>query len=175
VPLRERRRDWFFVAAFSFFAFSSFFSDAWAGLGVDFSADSPSFWARANYWYAAGTDPYFLSHPIHLRIQTFLSGFVFGPFYLLLVYAFVAGKDWIRLPAFFYTAAMLYGMVVFLGSEFLGGLPPTNLPKFLGFNLPYLIVPLALVYRLRREHPFSQAMVVDATRGRRPGARLTGT
>ncbi len=175
VPLRDRRADLFFVLAFAFFAFSSFFSDAWAGLGVDFSPDSPNFWARANYWYAAGTDPYFLSHPIHLRLQTFISGFVFGPFYLLLVYAFVTGKDWIRMPALLYTAAMVYGMVIFLGSELFGPLPPTNMQKFLAFNMPYLLVPLALAYRVRREYPFSQALVVDATRGRRAGTRLTGT
>src|SRR5262245_10704712 len=50
VPLRDRRGDWFFVLAFSFFAFSSFFSDALAGLGVHFSPDSDSVWVRANYW-----------------------------------------------------------------------------------------------------------------------------
>ncbi len=155
VPLRQRPGDWFFVVAFSLFAFTSFFSDTLAGLGVRFSPDAGSWWVRANYWYAAGTDPYFLAHPAHLQVQTFISGFIFGPFYLLLVYAFVTGRDWIRMPAIIYVSAMVYGMIVFLGSEFVSQLPPTNLAKFLGFNLPYLIVPLLLGYRMRKRQPFS--------------------
>src|SRR5439155_1098081 len=93
--------------------------------------DSPSFWARANWWYANGTDPLLLHAPIGLKVQVAISAFVFGPFYLLLVYAFVAGRDWIRMPAIVYVSAMTYGMVLLFGAEFLGDLPPTNVPKFL--------------------------------------------
>ena len=176
IPLGERRGDWFFVACFALFAFTSFFSDALAGLGVEFDPHSDSMWVRANYWYAANTDPYFLSYPAHLRVQTFVSGFVFGPFYLVLAYAFAAGKDWIRVPAVMYVGAMMYGMVIHLGSEFFGGLPPTNLPKFLAFNLPYLLVPLGLAYRMRRDHPFSEPRLVVATRReQRRGLAGTGT
>jgi hypothetical protein len=155
LPLDRRPSDWFFIVCFSCFAFSSFFSDAWAGLGVRFAPDSASFWARANYWYAQGTDPYLLANPIHLRVQTLISGFVFGPFYLLLVYAFATGKNWIRMPAIIYVSAMVYGMCIFLGSELFGDLPPTNFAKFAAFNVPYLIVPLLLGYRMRRARPFS--------------------
>jgi hypothetical protein len=155
IPLRERPADWLFVLAFAFFAFSSACSDALVACGVAIAPDSPSFWARANYWYAAGTDPLLLTPPPSLRVQTFVSAFVFGPFYLVLVYAFARGCDWVRIPAIVYAAAMLYGMVVFLGTEFLGGLRPTNLPRFLAFNLPYVAVPLLLAWRVRRPHPFS--------------------
>jgi len=175
VPLSQRSGDWFFVLAFSVFAFTSFFSDALAGLGVEFRPDSASFWNRANYWYAADTDPYFLTHPVHLRIQTFISGFVFGPFYVVLVYAFVTGKDWVRLPAIIYVSAMAYGMLIFLGSEFLGGLPPTNFAKFAAFNFPYLLAPLMLGYRMRREYPFSEPRISIAWRGEARGKRMVST
>src|SRR5262245_25845804 len=114
IPLRERPGDWLFVLAFSFFAFSSAFSDSLVARGIALAPDSQSFWVRANYWYAAGTDPLLLTPPVSLRVQTFISAFVFGPFYLVLVYAFVRGRDWVRLPAIVYVSAMLYGMVVFL-------------------------------------------------------------
>jgi len=155
IPLGERPRDWLFVIAFSFFAFSSAFSDAVVARGVPLAPDSPSFWARANWWYASGTDPVLLQAPIGLKVQVAISAFVFGPFYLLLVYAFVAGRDWIRMPAIVYVSAMTYGMVLLFGAEFLGDLPPTNVPKFLAFNLPYLVVPLLLGYRMRGPRPFS--------------------
>jgi hypothetical protein len=156
LPLRERSGDWLFVLAFAFFAFSSFFSDAVVARGIPLAPDSPNFWARANYWYAAGTDPLLLHPPISLRVQVFMSAFVFGPFYLALVYAFVRGRDWIRMPAVIYASAMVYGMVVFLGTEFLGDLPPTGMAKFWAFNLPYLVIPLLLGYRMRHGHPFTE-------------------
>ncbi len=154
-PLRERPGDWFFILAFSFFAFSSFFSDAVVASGVPLAPDSPSFWARANWWYANGTDPYLLNAPFVFRVQVAVSAFVFGPFYLVLVYALLTGRNWIRLPAIVYVSAMVYGMVLLFGAEFLGELPPTNVPRFLAFNLPYLVVPLLLAYRMRRPLPFA--------------------
>jgi len=59
------------------------------------------------------------------------------------------------MPAIVYVSAMTYGMVLLFGAEFLGDLPPTNVPKFLAFNLPYLVVPLLLGYRMRGPRPFS--------------------
>jgi emopamil binding protein len=153
--LRERPGDWLFVLAFSFFAFSSCFSDAVVTRGVPLAPDSPSFWARANWWYANGTDPLLFHPPIGFRMQTGVSAFVFGPFYLVLVYAFLTGRDWIRMPALLYVSAMVYGMVIVLGTEFLGDEPPTNVPKFLAFNLPYLFVPLLLGWRMRHPRPFA--------------------
>jgi hypothetical protein len=155
MPIRARPADWFFVITFAFFAFTSCFSDAVVARGVPLTPDSPSFWARANYWYANGTDPMLIQLPIALRVQVVISALVFGPFYLLLVYAFLGGKDWIRIPALLYVSAMTYGMILLFGTEFLGGSPPTNVGKFLAFNLPYLIVPLMLGYRMRRPHPFT--------------------
>lgn len=164
IPLRARRRDVLFVLAFAFFAFSSFLSDSLVARGIALAPDSPSFWARANYWYADGTDPLLLHAPVSLHVQTFISAFVFGPFYLVLVYAFVRGRDWIRMPAIVYLSAMLYGMVVFLGTEFLGDLPPTNVAKFCAFNFPYWIVPLLLGYRMRRAHPFTERNIMPVRR-----------
>ena len=88
-----------------------------------------------------------------------LSGFVYGPFYLLLVYALIKGKNWIRLPAVMYATAIsvLTGIVVF-GVEFFG--EPAwrcqNPAKFLAFNLPYVIVPILLLVRMRKPLPFTR-------------------
>ena len=60
IALRERTRDWLFVLAFGFFAFTSALSDEVVARGVPLASDSPSFWARANWWYANGTDPLLL-------------------------------------------------------------------------------------------------------------------
>ncbi len=48
LPLSLRKKDIFFVLCFSFFAFSSFFSDSWHALGL---LEGDAFWSRANRWY----------------------------------------------------------------------------------------------------------------------------
>lgn len=65
-PLSDRRRDIFFIVVFSFFAFSSFFSDAWHALDL---LQGDAFWARANRWYAEfAADTYFAAEHDYLRV-----------------------------------------------------------------------------------------------------------
>jgi hypothetical protein len=154
VPLRERPGDWLFVLAFSFFALSSWFSDTVPALGIPITPDSPNALARGAWFYARDADPLLIASPFYLRVSCFISAFVFGAFYPVLVYAFVRGANWIRIPAIVYVSAMTYGMVMFLCMEFLGPLPPTNLPWFFSWNLPYLLIPLALGWRMRHARPF---------------------
>ncbi len=153
-PLSARPRDWFFVIAFSFFAFSSFFSDAWHGLGL---IDDTSFWGRANLWYGrVAGDDYLLADHAYSRFSTLCSGFVYGPFYLVLVYSFVTGKDWVRAPALIYVGAMLHGYVEFMWWEYALGTPPRVPEVFWAFNAPYGIVPVLLGIRMWKPAPFSR-------------------
>jgi hypothetical protein len=47
-------------------------------------------------------------------------------------------------------------MVLLVLTEMLGEHRPRDLPLYLALNVPYLVVPLALGYRVRRPRPFSQ-------------------
>lgn len=154
IPFPERRRDWGFVAFFAFAAYSSAFVDPIVALGVPITRESPNPLVRALVWYAHEVDPIFLASELPIRLQTAISAFVFGPFYLVLIAAFVRGWNGIRTPALLYVGAMTYGMVFNFGLEFLGETPPANAPVFLALNLPYLIVPSLLGWRMRRERPF---------------------
>ena len=58
LPLSLRKKDIFFVACFSFFAFSSFFSDSWHALGL---LEGDGFWPTANRWYGEVAKDYFMS------------------------------------------------------------------------------------------------------------------
>lgn len=154
IPLLERPRDIFFVVAFSFFAFSSCFSDALHGLNL---IDADSFWGRANLWYIDAAGDEFMRADNHFsRINTAISGLVYGPFYLLLVYAFVRGKNWIRLPAMLYVGAMLHGYFEFMWWEHTLGQTPTNQLVFWAFNGPYGVVPILLAIRMWKPEPFAR-------------------
>lgn len=159
LPLRKRPVDIFFAIVFFIFAITSGISDAIPTLGITMSADSANFLARANYWYAVDADPLFMNPPVWMRFVTGLSAFVYGPFYLLLIFSFIKGKNWIQLPSIIYATMIssITGIIVF-GVEFLGEAPfrTPNPSKFLLFNLPYVLIPLLLLIRMRKPNPFKR-------------------
>ncbi len=159
LPLRERRIDLFFAVLFVTFAVTSGISDAVPTLGIEMSPDSTNPLARANYWYAVDADPLFMHPPVWMRFVTGLSTFVYGPFYLVLAYCLVKGKNWIQLPAVIYATMIssITGVLVF-GVEFFGEpeFRTQNAFKFLSFNLPYVLMPILLLVRMRKPMPFTR-------------------
>ncbi len=159
LPFRERKIDIFFAVLFVVFAITSGISDAVPTLGIEMSPDSPNPLARANYWYAIDADPLFMHPPVWMRFVTGLSTFVYGPFYLLLSWCLVKGKNWIQLPAVIYGTMIstITGIIV-TGVEFFGEpqYQTQNAPKFLALNLPYILLPMLLVARMRKPLPFTR-------------------
>jgi hypothetical protein len=185
LPLSERKYDWIFIIFFSVFVFTSFAADMVNAI-MRPDPESSYFWARAVYnLYAHGNDPLLIANPMFLRMMTAISAFLFGPFYIVLVFAFVKGKNWIRPFALVYAGMIVESMIVLLGVEFTGdlelfkvmgaggaksaealaeaGLTPSlkviNPGKFLLFNLPYKLLPIVLAVRMWRPKPFSRGFL----------------
>jgi hypothetical protein len=159
LPLRRRGFDWVFIVFFCWAFVSCIISDAIPTLGIVQSADSTNILAQWNYAYASVNDPLFLNPPIWMRFVTGLSAFVYAPFYIVLVYALITARNWIQLPAVIYATMIvsLTGIVVF-GVEFFGE-PEFRTPNplgFLAFNLPYVLIPLLLLIRMRKPLPFTR-------------------
>jgi hypothetical protein len=159
LTLRERRIDIFFAVVFAAFTVTSIISDLLPTVGVNFSHPSTNFFVQSNYWYAHDADPLFMNPPDWMRIVTGLSAFVYMPFYVVLVICLLTGRNWVQLPAVIYATMIvsLTGIVVF-GVEFFGepALRTHNPVKFLVFNLPYVLVPLILLIRMRKPLPFTR-------------------
>ncbi len=182
LPLRQRGYDWIFIIVFSAFVFTSFAADLVNAVARP-DPNSSYFWARAVYHsYALGNDPLLIANPTFLRAMTAISAFLFGPFYIVLVVAFVTGKNWIRPFALLYAGMIIESMIVLLVVEFAGdlalfemmgaggvksaaelaqkGLTPSlavlRPGKFLLYNLPYKLIPLLLAVRMWRPNPFSR-------------------
>ena len=181
-PLSQRGYDWIFIIVFSAFVFTSFAADLVNAVTRP-DPDSGYFWARAVYnAYAVGNDPLLIANPLFLRVMTAISAFLFGPFYIVLVIAFIKGKNWIRPFALVYVGMIIESMIVLLVVEFAGdlalfemmgaggvksaaelaeeGLTPSlavlRPGKFLLYNLPYKLFPLLLAVRMWRPKPFSR-------------------
>lgn len=159
LPLSERKFDYFFIVMFSLFFITSMISDLWPTVLGDLDPASTNVFVQMNYGYAKNCDPLFLHPPVWMRFVTGLSAFVYGPFYLVLVWAFIKGYNRIQVPAIIYgtAIAVITGVIVY-GVEFFG--EPEwrcqNPGKFLPLNTPYVLIPILLIIRMRKEQPFAR-------------------
>jgi hypothetical protein len=153
--MRPTPFDSFLVFWFGLFAVSSLAFEPFIVFGVDLST-ATDIVGRTWYWYARSFDPIFLDTPLWLRIMCGIDAFVFGPFYLVLIYAFVRKRNWIRIPALLYGAAIVYSTAVYFGYEVLDSAnrAQANLPAVFLVNIPFTIVPLLLMWRMRRAPAF---------------------
>jgi len=160
LELKDRKIDYLFIIFFSWAFITCIISDAIPTLGVVESPHSGNILARWNYSYASVNDPLFLHPPVWMRFVTGLSAFVYAPFYLVLVYSIIKGKEWIQLFSVIY-GTLIVGMtgVVVFGVEFFGE-PQWRTPhpwSFLAFNAPYVLIPLLLIVRMRKPLPFQRS------------------
>jgi hypothetical protein len=146
--------DRVFLVAFPIFAFTSIVLEQWIVWGVDLrTATDPI--GRAWGWYAHTLDPLLLDRLLSIRVMFGIDAFVFGPFYLVLFYAFLRRRNWVRMPALLYGSAMFYSVVVYVLMGMLSEhAAQTNLALVLLIGAPYTIVPLLLIYRMWEPYPF---------------------
>ena len=167
IPFSRRRVDWIFVGFFLInLFFITYIVDIEQLIIPDPSHFQEPLWPPASmvkliHAYGSSFDPLLMARPQWWKMTIWIDVLFYGPFYVFAIYAFVKGKDWIRVPAIFYSGMMFADVFIILGAEFAGPQAAPNFPFVLALNLPWLLVPIFLTLRLRREHPFarSEAMI----------------
>lgn len=153
-PLSQRRGDRWIIAALLLFACTSLFVDRLAALDVDVCAEQRM--AGMLCWYGQTIDPLYLDNPQWLRVMSGISAWIFGPVYLLLAWAFWRGVDACRFVAIAWAVAMSYSLIVHIWMEFFGPLPSPMPATMLAVYLPYMLLPVIVIARMRHERPFQQ-------------------
>lgn len=160
IPFSQRRVDWIFVGFFLInLFFITYIVDIEQLIIPDPSQFAQPWWppaamVRLVHWYGNSFDPLLIARPQWWQMTIWIDVLFYGPFYALAIYAFVKGKEWIRLPAIFYSGMMFADVFIILGEEAAGPYATSHLPLVLGLNLPWLLMPIFLTLRLRKEHPF---------------------
>jgi len=117
------------------------------------------------HWYGRTFDPLLMARPVWWKMTIVIDNVFFGPFYLLAIYAYVKGKDWIRIPSFWYSAMLFTNVLIILGEERFGPYAAPHFPVVLMLNLPWLLFPLVITARMARSpEPFREPL------GRRAGS-----
>ncbi len=165
IPLAERRWD---VAFIIFFAVNIGFITYVVDLEQLVIADPTNFtyplWPpRALvdmvHWWGRSFDPPLLAREPWWRATIWIDVLGFGPFYAAAIYAFVKGRNWIRVPAFVWAGLMLANVTIILFEELRGAHATPRPDVVVAANLPWLLMPCLVIARLAvRERPFDRAM-----------------
>ena len=163
VPLRQR---WWDLAFVIFFVVNLGFITYIVDLEQLVIADPAHFtypaWPPAPlvdlvHWYGSHYDPLLMARPPFWRMTIWIDVVLFGPFYAFAIYAFIRGREWIRVPALVWSGTMLANVLIILMDERYGVTPAPNFPMVLSANLAWLAFPLLMIVRMRRDRPFSLA------------------
>jgi EXPERA (EXPanded EBP superfamily) len=163
VPLRQRRADLIFVAFFLVnVGFITYIVDLEQLVIPDARHFGYPMWPPHRlvdlvHWYGNHYDPLLIARPAFWRMTIWIDVLFFGPFYVFAIYAFLRGRDWIRLPALVWSGTMIANVLIILMEERYGEYATPHFPFVLALNGPWLLLPLAVIWRMRREHPFSRA------------------
>jgi len=116
----------------------------------------PRFMVDLVHWWGRNFDPVLLARPVWWKVTIWIDALFFGPFYVVALYAYTRGRDWIRIPGIVYASVMLTVVSVILGEEIFGEHASPHLPAVLAANAPWVGFPLWILVRLsRRPRPFS--------------------
>ncbi len=169
--LSERKSDWVFVVAFSFFILTSIITDSVNGLNGSLDPDSPYIVERFIYdTYARVADPLLVLNPPQVQWSAFISAFIWLPLYVYFLFGFVRGWNHIRVPGLVYGGALAHGMITYMAEGIFGfmategwadpalcaGCTEPQTWFYLLANTPYLLIPLLMIVRMWRPYPFGK-------------------
>jgi hypothetical protein len=138
-------------ALIPFFAISVLYGALFSlpeGLGLPVTPDSPWPPLRALHGWAVVQEPTHLDPPRTLIASTLFDGFVQTPLLIALIVGLLRRRAWARPLGLLYAGAAVINMWFYFFETLSGPLPPPHLSVYLSFNLPWLIAPAVLGWRL---------------------------
>lgn len=177
IPLRQRPWDYVFVAFFLVnLCFVTYVVDIEQLVIANPAHFTYPLWPPAPlvdlvHSYARALDPLVLARPPWWKMTIWFDALGFGPFYAASLYAYLRGREWIRLPSLLYGASIITIVFIILSEEYGGAHATSHFSLVLLLNLPWIIIPALIVIRMMRsEHPFTRAAVAPSQPGEAMGA-----
>ena len=109
------------------------------------------------HWWGSHFDPLQSARPVWWKATIWLDAVIFGPYYLFAIYAFIKGKNWIRIPTLVIMPILFTNVFIICSEEIWGPTHALNLPLVLLANAPWALFPIFLIWKMaRNEHPFQR-------------------
>ncbi len=161
-PLRQRPLDHIYLG---FFFFNLIFVSYNISLEqiviknpVDFSYPiwPPPFMINIVHWWEKTFDPLLWARPPWYKATIWLDVMLFGPYYAAAIYAFIKGKNWIRIPTFIWASVMFTNVFIILSEEIWGPHASPEVFIVILANASWIIFPLLLIWKMwKNPNPFS--------------------
>lgn len=111
------------------------------------------------HWWGSTFDPLQWFRPVWWKATIWIDVLLFGPYYACAIYAFIKGKDWIRIPTIIVMSVLFTNVTIICSEEIFGPTPALNLPLVLMANAPWFFFPIFLVWKMwKNPHPFTQTV-----------------
>jgi len=111
----------------------------------------------AGHWWGYTSDPLLIARPVFFKVTIWLDNLLYGPFYLVATYAYLKGKEWIRLPSIIYAVSMMSGVMMILSEEAFGQYKTPHLALVVTANASWILFPLIILFRFGlNEHHFTR-------------------
>ena len=108
------------------------------------------------HWWGNTFDPLQSARPVWWKATIWMDVIVFGPYYVAAIYAFIKGKNWIRIPTLVIMPILFTNVFIICSEEIFGTCSAINLSLVLAANAPWALFPVFLVWKMwKSEHPFS--------------------
>lgn len=162
IPIKERPLD---IVLLSFFWINILFITYLIDLeqlvisdvnNFEYPLWPPAFIVDLVHWWGNNFDPALMAREPWWRATIWIDQLFFGPFYIVAIYAFMKGKEWIRIPSIVYASMLLTNVIIILWEEVLGEHASDSLGTVFFANAAWVIMPILIIYRFRNNpHPFT--------------------
>ena len=159
LPLSKRPLDWILLAFFALnLGFITYIVDLEQLVIADrwhftYPIWPPSKLVDLVHWWGDNFYPLLNARPAWWRATIWLDSLLFGPFYVFAIYALVKGREWIRVPAIFWSGVMFANVSIIMFEE-LNGPHHTPAPFTVTMaNLPWWLLPFLVAWRFGRAGP----------------------
>lgn len=117
----------------------------------------------AVHWWGYSFDPLLIARPVFFKVTIWLDNLFYAPFYAVAIYAFIKGKEWIRLPSLIWAVSMASGVIMILSEEAFGQYQTSQFALVALANASWIVFPIIVLVRLGvREHPFTSDAAMAA-------------
>jgi hypothetical protein len=100
-----------------------------------------------------------MARPVWFKDTIWLDNILYGPFYATAIYAFIKGKQWIRIPSIIYATMMITGVFFILTEEAFGPFHTPQLGIVVLANSSWIIFPLLILFRMGlTSQPFARSI-----------------
>jgi hypothetical protein len=117
------------------------------------------------HWWGRSFDPALMARPAWWRATIWIDALGFGPFYAVAMYAYITGKEWIRIPSIIWGSVMMTNVFIICFEELVGANATPHPAMVLAANAAWFVVPILVIARMARaEHPFADADAASTPR-----------